>query len=185
MAAPRQDRATKIKNMLEHAFDNPIVKVNKPVEQANLKLEVVEPYNKVVARKFIENGERYKKHEVKVMGNNRPITFEEACRRYVHRFTMDHVPQWALRSLMVDGNEVYYAPHYASDKEWYENTEFMGEGTTATRKYCRSTNQTWPCGKFLDKPFPEWLRDQTKARVRVNRGKSPPTGLRKNTLKNM
>lgn len=132
-----------------------------------------EPYNKVVEAKLAENGGKFKRHEVKMTDGGRPLSFEEACRSYVHRFTKDHVPAWALHPIG-ENLDKYPAPHYASDKEWYDNTEFMGEGTVATRKYCRSMNESWPCGKFLDKPYPEWAREQTSARVRVSNKVSPP-----------
>jgi hypothetical protein len=80
-------------------------------------------------------------------------TFETALRRYVHRFTMEHVPGWA-RFLAPGGQ--YYAPQFGSDREWYDNTLFPGEpgnphvpGSGA----CYTTGQTWPLGKWLDKPF--------------------------------
>jgi hypothetical protein len=73
------------------------------------------------------------------------ISFESACNRYVHRFTMEHVPAWA-KEVREDGT--YYAPHYRSDREWYDNTEFppVFDG-------CYSTGQTWPLGKELTALF--------------------------------
>lgn len=56
----------------------------------------------------------------------RPITFEQAKAQYVHRYTMEHVPAWARE--INPGNGKYYAPGYSTDLEWYENTEFKGEG---------------------------------------------------------
>ena len=77
------------------------------------------------------------------------MTFEEAKRKYVHRFTMDYVPEWAQRA-RPDGK--YYAPQYRSDEEWYANTQFpphplcyMGD--------CHSNSQTWPLGEALTKPY--------------------------------
>lgn len=81
----------------------------------------------------------------------RKISFEDACRKYRNRYTMEHVPAWAKRSA---NNGKYYAPQYASDREWYEFTVFPGEGDISSRsKYCESTNQTWPLGQWLDKPY--------------------------------
>lgn len=80
------------------------------------------------------------------------IAFNEACAKYVHRFTMEHVPQWASEQ-REDGT--YYAPHYRSDREWYDNTLFPPHEFTMSKKdtSCHSTNQTWPLGKALDKPY--------------------------------
>lgn len=77
------------------------------------------------------------------------LSFREACAIYVHRFTMEHVPQWA-RKQRDDGT--YYAPHYASDKEWYDNTVFPPHNPIS-KKDCWSSSQTWPLGKALDQPY--------------------------------
>ena len=150
------------------AMFEPLLKKEKEQED----LSSAEPYNVVVARKLKENG-CYKFREIKASDGGRPLSFEDACRRYVNRFTKDHVPSWALKPINTEGTE-FPAPQYRSDKEWYENTEFMGEGTTATRKYCRSMNQSWPCGKVLPRPYPEWAKMQVNARVRVSNNVSPP-----------
>jgi hypothetical protein len=82
---------------------------------------------------------------------NRKISFEDACRQYVHRFTMDHVPEWARTPLKVGK---YYAPQYRSDREWYDNTVFPGEpGHYGTRNECNTHGQTWPLGQWLTEPF--------------------------------
>ncbi len=81
----------------------------------------------------------------------RPLTFDEAKRRYVHRYTMEHVPAWALNSA---SSGKYYAPQYRSDREWYDNTEFPGEGSVEVKSsYCHSSNQSWPLGTWLDQPY--------------------------------
>ena len=77
------------------------------------------------------------------------ITFDEAKRRYVHRFTMEYIPGWAL----VQRNDgTYYAPQYRSDKEWYELTVFP-PNEMCYKNNCYSACQTWPLGKFLNKPY--------------------------------
>lgn len=79
------------------------------------------------------------------------LSFSDARAQYVHRFTMDHVPAWA-RKVRPDGT--YYAPQYASDREWYERTKFPGEpGLPGDCKYCESSGQTWPLGQSLAAPF--------------------------------
>jgi hypothetical protein len=84
------------------------------------------------------------------------MTFNEATSRYVHRYTMEHVPAWArARPCDHGGTETrYYAPQFRSDREWYDNTTFPGEpGHLGGRKYCYTTGQTWPLGMWLDRPM--------------------------------
>jgi hypothetical protein len=77
-------------------------------------------------------------------------TFERACAQYLHRFTMDHVPNWATKPL--DGR--YYAPQFTSDRDWYEHTLFKGDpGYNSIGGDCYTTGQTWPLGQWLDSPF--------------------------------
>ena len=74
-------------------------------------------------------------------------TFEEACRQFVHRYTMEHVPSWA-HAQRSDGT--FYAPQYQSDREWYEKTKFYGEpGHVGGKKECHSSGQSWPLGMRL------------------------------------
>ena len=80
---------------------------------------------------------------------NRP-SFETACAQYVHRFTMEHVPNWA-RIPRPDGS--FYAPHFATDREWYAHTLFWGESPLADAHHCHTSGQTWPLGKALNTPF--------------------------------
>lgn len=84
---------------------------------------------------------------------NRKLSFTEACAQYVHRFTMEHVPAWALKPM---DNGKYYAPQFRTDREWYENTSFYGEpgyiGSSST-PHCYTTGQTWPLGKSLSQPY--------------------------------
>lgn len=82
--------------------------------------------------------------------SKRSISFKDACSRYVHRYTMDHVPEWAKARAH---NGKFYAPQYASDAEWYACTEFNGEGEIADSKHCYSSRQTWPLGHWLDTQF--------------------------------
>jgi len=85
------------------------------------------------------------------------LSFEQAKAAYVHRFTTEHVPAWA-RVPPPDKSLGFYAPQYRTDREWYDNTEFP---TRNTRRFCSSSNQSWPLGRWLDKPF---------AGERVNQG---------------
>lgn len=84
------------------------------------------------------------------MKRQRP-TFAHACAVYVHRYTMEHKPAWA-RGVRSDG--LFYAPHYSSDLEWYDNTSFPGEGNHIGRiTSCFSRNASWPLGQSLTKEF--------------------------------
>lgn len=92
------------------------------------------------------------------MAKGRP-SFERACAAYVHRFTMDHIPDWA-RGPMPNGAtggkvaQAFYAPQYASDREWYESTRFPGEpGLHGNNRHCESGPPTWPLGQSLTQPF--------------------------------
>jgi hypothetical protein len=81
----------------------------------------------------------------------RPLSFDEARRRYPHRFTMQHVPAWARQPC---GNGRFYAPQYRSDAEWYARTLFPGEGdVSGSSKYCQSGEPSWPLGQWLDAPY--------------------------------
>jgi hypothetical protein len=79
----------------------------------------------------------------------RAVSFEQACSRYVHRYTVEHIPAWSREPC----NGKYYAPQFRSDREWYENTKFYGENEVATKKHCYTSGQTWPLGQWLDQPF--------------------------------
>jgi hypothetical protein len=75
------------------------------------------------------------------------LSFRDACARYPHRFTMDHVPAWASVE-RPDGS--FYAPQWASDREWYAATTFPGEpGLHGNAKHCASGPCTWPLGQAL------------------------------------
>jgi len=79
-----------------------------------------------------------------------PKVQKDVKRRFVHRFTKDHKPEWANRA-RPDGKP--YKPQFASDQDWLNNTSFhiKSDGTLDNRyKYCCS-NPTWPEGTA-------WLR---------------------------
>lgn len=79
------------------------------------------------------------------------MDYKTACARYVHRFTMEHIPAWARKSMP---NGRFYAPQYASDREWFENTKFPGDaGYVGTHGDCQTSGQTWPLGQTLAKPY--------------------------------
>ena len=82
-------------------------------------------------------------------------TLQEACARFVHRFTMEHVPAWAVKQRS-DGT--FYAPHFASDLDWYKATKFHGEDELATRNSCHTSGQTWPLGQSLVEPYRQTTR---------------------------
>ena len=78
------------------------------------------------------------------------LSFNEAKAQYIHRFTMEHIPAWAKQQRK-DGT--FYAPQFATDREWYYNTVFYGESYLADKKHCYTTNQTWPLGQALEAPY--------------------------------
>lgn len=66
---------------------------------------------------------------------------------FVHRYTMEHKPQWAMRPR---NNGAPYKPHFASDAEWLANTTFhvTNAGAISGRhNHCETTGQTWPQGQ--------------------------------------
>lgn len=81
----------------------------------------------------------------------RKLSFEQAKAQYVHRFTMDHKPVWAK---LPSDHGKFFAPQYASDREWYDGCVFPGEpGLHGNSKHCESAAGSWPLGEWLDKPF--------------------------------
>lgn len=80
----------------------------------------------------------------------RKLTFDQACARYVHRYTMEHVPAW-VRTPSPNGK--YYAPQFKTDREWYEKTKFHGESEIADKHHCYTSGESWPMGQWLNAPF--------------------------------
>lgn len=101
----------------------------------------------------------------------RVISLEQAKAQYVHRFTMEHIPQWAS---IPTAEGRYYAPQYRSDQEWYDNTFFPGEsGMTKhgfitppvdDKRSCWSHSQTWPVGNWVTRPWTYLDSSEYKAR---------------------
>jgi hypothetical protein len=84
----------------------------------------------------------------------RKLSFERACRTYVNRYTMEHIPQWATKGCVASGQLRHYAPQFRTDREWYDNTRFPGEsGHHGIGTDCYTSGQTWPLGKWLDAPY--------------------------------
>lgn len=80
----------------------------------------------------------------------RALTLAQAQARYVHRYTMEHIPAWSRKHCAGK----FYAPQFRSDAEWYANTVFPGEpGHFGKRDECNTSGQTWPCGEWLSSPF--------------------------------
>lgn len=79
----------------------------------------------------------------------RPLTLAQAKGLFPHRFTMEHIPRWVKAMPRPDSTAWYYAPHFRSDEEWYENTRFPGEmGVALNAGECESF-PTWPHGRRL------------------------------------
>lgn len=86
---------------------------------------------------------------------SRLISFEQAKAQYIHRYTLEHVPAWSRTPVTLPGQPLrFYAPQFRSDREWYDNTLFPGEGHVGKREqHCFTTGQTWPLGQWLSEPF--------------------------------
>ena len=81
----------------------------------------------------------------------RPIPLDVAQALFPYRFTLEHVPHWAN---LERSDGTFYAPQYASDLEWYQNTVFPGEGHIfEDEDFCESRNPSWPLGKALTEPM--------------------------------
>jgi hypothetical protein len=78
------------------------------------------------------------------------LSFLDAKIMYPHRYTMEHVPNWAFRPI----KGKYHAPQYRTDREWYENTIFPGEDQHhGFGSDCYSAGGSWPLGLWLDRPY--------------------------------
>lgn len=68
---------------------------------------------------------------------------EQALRRFVHRYTKDHVPFWARAG--------GYSVRFESDAEWLANTEFYANknGSLDLRYDGCVEYPTWPEGRVL------------------------------------
>lgn len=80
------------------------------------------------------------------------MDFETAKRTYVHRFTMEHIPNWAREPM---SNGKFYAPQFRSDREWFDNTLFPPHKFQLSKRdtSCFTTGETWPLGQYLDAPY--------------------------------
>lgn len=110
------------------------------VEKVDLKAKVLQTSARLPRGKMFELN----------INDRRPISYEEARRRYTKRFTMEHMPAWAKKRLP---NGKYPAPKYANDLEWYTRTEFIGEGTLNVSRYIRENQPSYPIGRYLPKPY--------------------------------
>ncbi|CAB5144618.1 hypothetical protein UFOVP147_23 [uncultured Caudovirales phage] len=78
-------------------------------------------------------------------------TLSQAKAQYVHRYTMEHRPEWA-RKIAVNG--YFYAPQFRTDAEWFAATRFPGEsGLHGNCRHCETGKPSWPLGEWLESPF--------------------------------
>jgi hypothetical protein len=72
-----------------------------------------------------------------------PFVQESAKRRFVHRYTGEHRPQWAARTY-ADGRS--YPVHFADDLEWLNNSYFAvtAAGFLDDRVVSCHSHPTWP-----------------------------------------
>jgi hypothetical protein len=82
------------------------------------------------------------------------MTFEEAKRIFIHRFTMGHMPKWAEKKSAWKKSAwkksacgKFYAPHFRTDLEWFKNTIFVENRAAITK------GESWPMGRWLDKIY--------------------------------
>lgn len=76
---------------------------------------------------------------------------KHVLRAYVHRFTGEHKPQWAMKDRPGGGA---YPPQFKDDADWLAHTEFQitGLGTLDMRvNRCHST-PTWPGQRDISSP---------------------------------
>jgi hypothetical protein len=74
-----------------------------------------------------------------------PAEQRRALARYVHRFTCDHVPQWA-RNYGDAIRPKYLKVQFASDADWLANTRFhvTKDGKLSRRHSHCVSSPTWP-----------------------------------------
>lgn len=81
---------------------------------------------------------------MKVLGSTLPQALQrEALSRFIHRFTGEHTPRWALVP-RPDGSP--YPVQFADDADWLAHTHFevTKKGLLSQReRYCESS-PTWP-----------------------------------------
>lgn len=131
----------------------------KDMEQA---LTVMHTINEALQEQLARRGRSDQVGQPTYLGHEptepRVVGFEEATRIYINRYTMEHVPEWARRP-RAEG--LYYAPQYATDREWYDNARFPGEeGHLGITNDCTARNPSWPLGEWLgEKPDPtNWTK---------------------------
>lgn len=76
-----------------------------------------------------------------------PQEQRQVKRIFVHRFTIEHIPEWANRSRRPDGTA--YMPQFQDDKDWLANTQFavnLAGDFWPRHPFCYSY-PTWPLGK--------------------------------------
>jgi len=71
-----------------------------------------------------------------------------ALAQFVHRYTIKHVPEWALRARRhPDG--LAYKPQFADDQDWLAHTRFQvrKDGRLDKRVHQCYSQPTWPEGQ--------------------------------------
>ena len=84
----------------------------------------------------------------------KPETQTEALRRFVHRFTGEHKPEWAYRSFTDNhGKKRVYPVQFEDDTEWLANTYFevTKAGNLSERTHYCESYPTWPYNPELRK----------------------------------
>ncbi len=76
-----------------------------------------------------------------------PKLQDEAKRRFLNRYTGDHVPYWAPAP-REDGQP--WAMQFASDAEWFDNTRFWLNSNKNLLKMPCESKPTWPLNPELE-----------------------------------
>lgn len=94
------------------------------------------------------------------LSEKRPISFDDACQKYINRYTFDNIPKW---SQSVNKEGLYEAPHFSNDIEWYQNTFFPGEQNVSLDSASCISEPTFPLGEYLIVPFNKKLLNEVVA----------------------
>ena len=93
--------------------------------------------------------------KVRIKGTDlRPVVQTEALRRFVHRFTGEHKPEWAYLSFTNEhGKKHVYPVQFRDDREWLEHTYFevTKAGNLSEKEECCESHPTWPYNPELRK----------------------------------
>jgi hypothetical protein len=98
------------------------------------------------------NGARHHQRNYRLGCDLSPEDRAEVLRRFVHRYTGNHTPEWVIRHRREHGNRTHIYPlQFATDVEWLAHTRFKVTAEGRLHKgscYCESF-PTWPSNAEL------------------------------------